>query len=56
MCEQIGNNSYSFIKLDENRKERVFKLLSIYKDFYDLVYTVMQINEKIQKIKELKEN
>ena len=39
----------------ELRKQRVFKLITLYKEFFELVESVENLNKKVTKINKLKE-
>ena len=56
---QLWNNSrvgtFSWLKLTNERKKRLFKLIEIYTEFYNLVEDVESLNAKVEKIKQLKD-
>ena len=45
----------SWVKIDSDRKERLFKLITLYKELFELVESVENLNKKLTKINKLKE-
>ena len=54
LWERIRNGGYSLLKLTEDKKVRLFKLIEIYSNFQNLVESVKSLNTKVEKIKQLK--
>ena len=54
MWRKIRNENYSWLKLKSAQKERLFKLIDIYMSFDDIIFSVKELNKKVDKIKELK--
>ena len=54
--EGIKNGNYSWDKIESDRKERLFKLITMYKEFFELVESVENLNEKVHRINKLKED
>ena len=55
-CEiwgKIRNENYSWLKLISSQKKRLFRLIDIYWNFDDIIGTVKDLGEKVEKIKEL---
>ena len=55
LWERIRNGGYSWLKLTEDKKTRLFKLIEIYSNFHNLVESVKSLNAKVEKIKQLKD-
>ena len=55
LWDGIKNGTYSWITIDSDRKESLFKLITIYKEFFELVESVENLNKKVTKINKLKE-
>ena len=55
LWDNIRMGTYGWLQLTNERKETLFKLTKIYKEFYNLVETVEGLNKKIEKIKQLKD-
>ena len=51
---KIRNEDYSWLKLKSSQKKKLFKLIDIYMSFDDIIDTVIKLNTKVDKIKELK--
>ena len=54
MWEKIGNEEYSWLKIDSNKKKKLNRLIDIYSKFNDIVDIVEILNTKVEKIKLLK--
>ena len=55
LWEGIKNGSYSWVTIDSRRKERLFKLIALYHEFFESVESVENLNAKATKINKLKE-
>ena len=55
LWDGIKNGSYNWVKIDSYRKERLFKLITLHKEFFELVESVENLNKKVTKINKLKE-
>ena len=53
MWRKIRNEDYSWLKLKSSQKKRLFRLIDIYRNFGDVIGTVKDLGEKVEKIKEL---
>lgn len=56
MWYSIGTGTYSWVEIDSDRKEKLFKLRELYKEFYNVIESVEALNEKVKKIKKLKDD
>ena len=54
MWEKIRNEQYSWLKIDSNKKNKLYRLIDIYSKFNDIVDIVEILNTKVEKIKLLK--
>ena len=54
MWEKIKNEDYSWLKINSDKKKKLFRLIDIYSNFNDLFYSVKYLNRKVEKIKSLK--
>ena len=55
MWEKIKRGDYPWLKIKSDRKKRLFRLIDIYLKFDDIVDTVKLLNQKIEKVKKLKD-
>ena len=54
-ASESKNGGYSWLKITEDRKTRLFKVIDIYSNFQYLVDDVESLNTKAEKIKQLKD-
>ena len=54
MWEKIRKGNYSWLKIKSDKKKRLFRLIDIYSKFDAIVDTVKDLNEKVEKVKQLK--
>ena len=55
MLENIRNGNCSWLKLNSDKKKKLFRLIDIYSNFNDIVDNVKDLNKKVGEIKELKD-
>ena len=55
MWKNIKNGNYSWLKINSDKKKKLFRLLDIYSSFDDIVENVKEINKKVDAIKILKD-
>ena len=55
MWEKIRNEEYSWLKLKGEKKNKLFRLIDIYSEFYEIVDSVKDLNKKVEKVKQLKD-
>ena len=53
MWKKIREEDYSWLKLKASQKKRLFRLIDIYRNFDDIIDTVKDLGEKVERIKEL---
>ena len=55
MWSNIRNDQYSWLVLDDKKKKKLFRLIDIYTNFFDIVDNVKSLNKKVEKVKQLKD-
>ena len=55
MWNKIKNEEYSWLKLNDKKKKKLYSLIDIYSNFIDIVDNVKNLNIKVEKIKKLKD-
>ena len=56
MWEKIRRGDYSWLKIKSDKKKKLFRLIDIYLKFGSIIGTVKDLNEKVEKIKKLKDS
>ena len=54
MWKKIRNEEYSWLKINSDKKKKLYRLIDIYSKFDDIVDSVKDLNAKVDKIKLLK--
>ena len=54
MWEKIRNEEYSWLKINNDKKKKLYRLIDIYSNFDDIVDIVKDLNTKVERIKSLK--
>ena len=57
-CEMWGkfrNEEYSWLKLNSDKKKKLYRLIDIYSKFDDIVDSVKDLNTKVDRVKQLKD-
>ena len=54
MWEKIRDEEYSWLKIDSDKKKKLYRLIDIYSKFVDIVDIVKDLNTKVERIKSLK--
>ena len=54
MWKKIRNEDYSWLKINSDKKKKLYHLIDIYSNFNDLVDSVKYLNTKVERIKLLK--
>ena len=54
MWEKIKDEDYSWLKINSDKKKKLYHLINIYSNFNDLVDSVKYLNRKVESIKSLK--
>ena len=54
MQEKIRDEDYSWLKIDSDKKKKLYRLIDIYSKFNDIVDIVKDLNTKVERIKLLK--
>ena len=55
MWNKIRNEEYSWLKLNDKKKKKLYRLINIYSKFNDIVNNVKNLNKEVEKIKKLKD-
>ena len=55
MWNKIKNEEYSWLKLNDKKKKKLYSLIDIYSNFIDIVDSVKSLNKKVEKVKQLKD-
>ena len=55
MWKKIRNEEYSWLQLNSNKKKKLYRLIDIYSNFFEIVDSVKELNKKVDRIKQLKE-
>ena len=55
MWKRIRNEEYSWLKLNSDKKKKLYRLIDIYSNFIDIVDSVKELNTKVDRVKQLKE-
>ena len=55
MWEKIRRGDYSWLKIKADKKKRLSKLIDIYLNFDSIVDTVKELEQKVEKVKKLKD-
>ena len=54
MWKKIRNEYYSWLKINSDKKKKLYRLIDIYSKFDDIVDSVKDLNKKVERIKLLK--
>ena len=54
MWEKIRDEDYSWLKIDSDKKKKLYRLIDIYSKFDDIVDSVKDLNKKVERMKLLK--
>ena len=55
MWEKIRREDYSWLKIKSDKKKRLFRLIDIYLNFDSIIDTVKELEQKVEKVKKLKD-
>ena len=55
MWSKIRNEEYSWLKLNNDKKKKLYRLIDIYSNFIDIIDSVKSLNTKVEKVKQLKD-
>ena len=55
MWEKIRNEEYSWLKINSDKKKKLYRLIDIYSKFDDIVDSVKDPNTKVDRVKQLKD-
>ena len=54
MWKKIRDEEYSWLKIDSDKKNKLFRLIEIYLKFDEIVDSVKDLNKKVESVKQLK--
>ena len=57
-CEawlKIRNGDYSWLQINSDKKQKLFRLIDIYSNFAGVIDSVKDLNTKVEMVKQLKE-
>ena len=54
MWKKIRNEEYSWLRLNSDKKKKLYRLIDIYSNFVDIVDNVRDLKTKVDKVKLLK--
>ena len=54
MWGKIRDEEYSWLKIDSDKKKKLYRLIDIYCSFDEIVDSVKDLNKKVEKVKQLK--
>ena len=55
MWKKIRNEEYSWLRLNNDKKKKLYRLIDIYSEFVDIVDSVKDLNKKDERVKQLKD-
>ena len=55
MWGKIRNEDYSWLKINSDKKNKLYRLIDIYSKFDEIVDSVKDLNKKVEKVKQLKD-
>ena len=55
MWGKIRDEDYSWLKINSDKKKKLFRLIDIYSKFDDIVDSVKDLNTKVERVKQLKD-
>ena len=55
MWKKIRNEEYSWLQLNSDKKKKLYQLIDIYSNFFEIVDSVKDLNTKVEKVKQLKD-
>ena len=54
MWRKIGDEDYSWLKINSDKKKKLFRLINIYSKFDEIVDSVKDLSVKVESVKQLK--
>ena len=55
MWGKIRDEEYSWLKINSDKKKKLYRLIDIYSKFDDIVDSVKDLNTKVDRVKQLKD-
>ena len=56
MWERIRNEEYSWLQIKSDKKKKLYRLIDIYSNLFDMIGSVRSLNIKVEKLKKIKES
>ena len=56
MWEKIRDEEYSWLKIDSDKKKKLYRLIDIYSKINDIVDIIKNLNTKVESVKQLKDS
>ena len=56
MWEKIRYEEYSWLKIDSDKKKKLYRLIDIYSKINDIVDIIKNLNTKVESVKQLKDS
>ena len=53
--KKIRNEEYSWLQLNSDKKKKLYRLIDIYSNLDDIVFSVKDLNTKVEKVTQLKD-
>ena len=53
--KKIRNEDYSWLKINSDKKKKLYRLTDIYSNFVDIVDSVKDLNTNVDRVKQLKD-
>ena len=53
MWKKIRNEEYSWLRLNSDKKKKLYRLIDIYSKFIDIFESVKDLNTKVERVKSL---
>ena len=53
---KIRDEDYSWLKINSDKKKKLFRLINIYSKFDEIVDSVKDLSVKVERVKKLKED
>ena len=55
MWKKIRNEEYSWLRLNSDKKKKLYRLIDIFSNFIEIVDSVKELNTKVDRVKQLKD-
>ena len=55
MWKKIRDEDYSWLKINSDKKKKLYRLINIYSQFSEIIDGVKELNKKVEEVKQLKD-